>query len=356
MPITKGWTRCGRGWSQLLIAAAAIGLAPPVLHAAPKTDVVTLANGDRITGEVKGLEQGRLELKTDAAETIYIEWDRIATLQTNQYLRIEVESGVRYLGQVPKVTEPKVLRVVTDEDPEGRDLKMTEVVRFQPIVQGDFFKRLDGYVTAGYNYTKANNLQQFTFTGGINSRTEVRQWSLDGSSTVTTQQGNQDSSRWNISGSTRRFLKDRWFLQGFGGFEGNDELALDLRSTVGGAFGRYLVQTNRQEWSAYAGLDYTRANYVGRDSNNALEAVIGTQYDFFRFRHPEASLDAKLNLYPSLTQSGRFRAEGDLRARYEIVKDLFFELSLYGSYDNDPGENAASNTDYGLVTSLGYTF
>ena len=48
--------------------------------------------------------------------------------------------------------------------------------------------------------------------------------------------------------------------------------------------------------------------------------------------------------------------EGKLRSRYELVKDLFFEISLYGSYDSDPGAEANSNSDYGLVTSLGYSF
>ena len=42
-----------------------------------RTDVVTLANGDRITGEVVRLERGRLEFKTDDAGTLYLEWDKL---------------------------------------------------------------------------------------------------------------------------------------------------------------------------------------------------------------------------------------------------------------------------------------
>ena len=45
-----------------------------------KTDVVTLANGDRITGEIERLERGRLEFKTDDAGTLYLEWDKLASL------------------------------------------------------------------------------------------------------------------------------------------------------------------------------------------------------------------------------------------------------------------------------------
>ena len=76
--------------ASLLLAGAA--------DAADKTDVVTFVNGDRLTGEIKGLEQGRLSFKTDATGTIAIEWDKVATLQTDQFLQVELASGLRYFG------------------------------------------------------------------------------------------------------------------------------------------------------------------------------------------------------------------------------------------------------------------
>jgi hypothetical protein len=41
---------------------------------------VTLANGDRITGEVKRLDRGRLEFSTDDAGTLYLEWDKLVSV------------------------------------------------------------------------------------------------------------------------------------------------------------------------------------------------------------------------------------------------------------------------------------
>jgi hypothetical protein len=330
-----------------------LGLAAPAL-AAPKTDVVTLVNGDRITGEVKGLEQGQLKLKTDAAGTIYVEWGKIASLKTDQYLQVELQSGVRHHGQAPEAANDATLRVVEDGQPQA--IRLADIVRIDPIEQGELLKRLDGYLTAGYNFTKANDLQTFTFTGGLSARTEQRKWSLDGSTSLTSQQGNDDNKRWNLVGQWRRFLRDRWFADGWGSFESNDELALDFRALVGGDIGRYLLQTNEREWGAYAGLAYNDESYTGRDQQDSLEALFGTQYSFFRYDHPEVSLNAMLNVYPSLTESGRLRAETKVYSRYEIVKDLFFEVSLYGSYDNQPGDRADSNSDYGLTTSLGYSF
>jgi hypothetical protein len=342
------------------IAACALALlgalAAPLACAAPKTDVVMLLNGDRYTGEVKGMQQGQLEFKTDAAGTLFIEWNKIASLKTDQYVQVELENGLRLSGVAPRAGENRMLLLVADEAVPPQEAAFAAIVRLDPIERGKILKRLDGYVTAGYNYTKSNDLQQLTFTGGLGARTEVREWALDGSSTVTSQEGNDDTSRYSIDGWWRRFLRQRWFLQGFGGFESNDELALDLRTMLGGAYGRYLVQTQKQEWAAYAGLAYTLENYQGEERQESTEAVFGTQYSYFRYDSPEASFDAMLNFYPSLTESGRVRSEGKLRSRYEIVDDLFFEVSLYGSYDSDPGAQAESNSDYGLTTSLGYTF
>ena len=47
---------------------------------AQKNDTVYLYNGDRITGELKKFEYGLLFLKTDAMQTVNIEYDRISRL------------------------------------------------------------------------------------------------------------------------------------------------------------------------------------------------------------------------------------------------------------------------------------
>jgi hypothetical protein len=118
----------------------------------------------------------------------------------------------------------------------------------------------------------------------------------------------------------------------------------------------YLLQNNRREWSAFGGLTLNSEVFEQSDERQSIEAVLGTTYSFFRFDTPEANIDAGLLLLPSLTESGRVRSEASLKSRYEIVEDLFFEVSLYGSYDSKPDEGADSDSDYGVTTSLGYSF
>ena len=42
--------------------------------------------------------------------------------------------------------------------------------------------------------------------------------------------------------------------------------------------------------------------------------------------------------------------------RYEIIDDLFYELSAQHMYDSEPQSVGATNSDWSVVTSLGYSF
>ena len=347
----RGSLRAGRGCLLLVLAlasAAAVG--------APKIDIIVFENGDRLTGEVKGLEHGKLRFDTDATGTISIEWARLKSLESRQVLQVELVSGIRYVGQSVTASAPGKLRVAAPSGAQPDEFDLAQIVRVDPIEQGNIVARLDGYLTAGYDYTKANDLQTFTFTGGLSYRDERVRRSLDGSLTNTTQDTVEDSSRFDVDANNRWLLAKRRFYQGFASFEGNDELGLDLRTSIGAAFGKYLVQNNRQEWSIVAGIAVTREDFFTQPTDESLEAILGTEYSFFRFDDPEANIDASLYLLPSLTESGRVRSEAKLRSRYEIIDDLFFEISLYGSYDTDADAEADTKSDYGVTTSVGYSF
>ena len=342
-------------WRQLTLVVSCAGIAAVAL-AAPKTDVIVLRNGDRITGEVKEMERGKLRLKTDNADTIYVEWDKITSLQSGQRLRAELSNGERHTGTALTSADPGQLQLSDAQAGTTVRVPLRDVVELYPVEQGLRLATIDGYLTAGYSLTKANNLQEFAFTGGVNTTQEKRKWSLDASTAVTTQDGANDTQRYDIIGQVRHFLPQRWFMQETLQFESNDELALDLRTSLGAAYGRYLVQSREHEWSVYAGANLTDEREVAQENTRNVEAVIGTQYAFFRYDTPERNVVADLVVLPSLTESGRVRSGAKVRFRWEIIKDFFFELSAYGVYDNKPGQYAVSRSDYGTETSLGFTF
>ena len=63
------------------------------VRADPKTDVIVLTNGDRITGEIKSVEAAILTLSTDSAGTLSIEWVRVASLTSHTDFQFEMANG-----------------------------------------------------------------------------------------------------------------------------------------------------------------------------------------------------------------------------------------------------------------------
>ena len=118
---------------RLLLVLTGITLMSVPASAQPKTDVVTLANGDRITGEVKGLDRGRLEFSTDDAGTLYLEWDKLVSLVANRQLEVVTNDGRRFLGSLGTADAGSISVVEPDRSVV---LRMPEVTIIRPIGTG----------------------------------------------------------------------------------------------------------------------------------------------------------------------------------------------------------------------------
>ena len=137
----------------------------------------------------------------------------------------------------------------------------------------------------------------------------------------------------------------------------NDELGIDLRTSIGSGGGRIVRQTNHSAMAMEGGLMVSHENLAGSESDqDTLEAYVNLTWDWFRYDTPELDLSTSLEIIPNLTDSGRVRGELDVSLKWEIINDLFWEISVYDSYDSEPVVVGAEQNDYGIVTSLGYDF
>ena len=334
-----------------LIAALTINV--PV-HAAAKTDIVIFANGDRLTGEVKSLERGKLRFKTAATDTISIEWDDVASLISNQNIQVETEGGRRYLGRL--VANVQGGQVVLKTESGLITLDAERIVFMNPIEKKGF-DRFDGDITVGFNFAKASEVKQAQFGLDLEARSETRVFGLDISSVTSDSEDNESSQRHSLDLGYTRLLPNRWFLGAVVRLDRNDELALDLRTSVGASGGRYVRQTNTSTLSLVGGLQLSRENVAGDlEDEDTVEAVATLAWDWFRYDTPELDFSTKLEVIPNLTDTGRVRAEFDVGMKWEMIEDLFWELEFYDSFDSDPIVQGAEKNDYGVITSLGWAF
>ncbi|MBL8201577.1 MAG: DUF481 domain-containing protein [Chromatiales bacterium] len=349
--------RVTRSCTSWLAGLVLLGWAGAAL--ADKTDIIHLRNGDRVTCEIKNLERGRLKVSTDSMGTIYIEWKDVLRVSSRELYVIEVQDGSRLQGTLAETDAGGQLLLRSEGPDTGSEqfVPMATVVWLDPLKLDEVrVKRWDGSISAGFDTTKANN--DTSLSASFDARRRAEDFLLNFNSSIysRSQDGVEDSLRANVNGVYRGLLEDRWYWAAVGSFERNDELGIDLRSLGGAGYGRFLVQTGRTLWSVTGGLAVVNEQLAGdEDAQTSLEGFFNTDYEFFTYDTPKTTLTTSLTVFPSLTESGRVRGSLDFALRRELIEDLFVEISVYDSYDSEPPEEGEKN-DYGIVTSLGYTF
>ena len=338
----------------LVAPAAALLLVLAVGEAdAARTDVIVLRNGDRLTCEIKALSRGRLDVDTDDAGTIGIEWDKVIRVMTTRVFEIEMESGQIVVGVA---TSPADLRLaVTDSDGVTTTHDVLSIVRISPIGRS-FFHRIDGALSLGFSYTQSSGVAQFTLNGNTIFRRPAFELTATVSSYVTRQRDADDTDRQSLQFGYVRRLPKRWLLGGLGVLDRNPDLGFEHRETLAGITGQRLIQSNRGELSWGGGLAVSTEQPLDGDPSTNLDALGALSGSYYRYDSPTTNLAFSLIVYPGLSDAGRLRTEINVSISREIFHNFTVGVSGYHSYDNRPPTEGVSSNDVGTTLSVGWKF
>lgn len=335
------------------LVTCAYVLAGPTPLLAQKTDVIVLYRGDRITGEVKSLDRGKLEYKTDDMGTLSVKWDKVAHVESKHYFEVEDEQGTRHFGRLAVSGTAGEMFVVLSDTIR---LVMMDVVAITPI-KGSFWGRLDGYVDIGLDFQRANRNRQLNGSAEVRYRGERWAAKINGSTYFQRQEGTDGTSRNNMTVTARRLFGHHWSAAAFFSLEQNQELNLDRRRTVGAGPVRDIVRTNSVFLQALAALAWADEAYAdGEGDGSQLTLPLGIDFGHFRFDSPKTDITSTLTATPVLTDLGRWRIDFSGRVSYELVSDFTVGFRVFYNYDSRPPSATATGQDYGITISLGYTF
>jgi len=320
---------------------------------APKTDIVILKNGDRVTGEIKRLEAGLLILKTDYMGTLNIQWLHISRIFSQETLSVETQDGQRVTGRLQKETTGDKLIVVTNDGEV--EVAPEEIISVWPVA-ATFVDKSTLDLSVGIDYAKSTDIGNYNLAVDWGHTSNDRYTDASLRSSITRQTDGAEQSRQDVRFTHNYLLPNRRFRTWLGGLEANDALGLNLRASVGGASGTYFVKTNLTWFYAAVGLVATDERYSGESDTNSLEALGQVRYKYFRYDSPKRSFDTTLYVLPSLTESGRIRSNLRTTFKLELVRDLFWSMEVYASHDTNPPREDVLKTDYGVTSSLGYSF
>jgi hypothetical protein len=338
----------------LTLLLCLLAVRPAAAAEREKTDIIILANGDRITGRILSAQYGYLNLDSKHSGSVAIEWPSVRSIETRYTFRVVRFGGLHYSGVIH--TTPDGRSLVVGSGPDAITVPMAEVSSLAPYEES-FWSRVDGNVSLGYSYTKASAITQGNFGFTATYTGNNLESTVSGSALLSRDSTGATTDQDQIQG-TAFFLRPSPNFWGLLATVQRDQaLGIDGRVVGGAALGRRLFESYKSQVTGIVGLVYNQEwASSGGGSNSSVEGVIGGEWRIFKFTYPKVSLDSELLLYPSITESPRLRGTLNITLRYKLTERFVLQLSYYGNYDSRPPTEGAATTDYGITTSLAYSF
>ncbi len=340
--------------SIILILFMVFGCSSPA-QAKRTDDVVILKNGDRLTGEIKGLQRGELKFKASyMADAVRLDWSKVARLESKDRYLIVLTNGQLYTDSL-RLVPPSADNFLIGGEQDAVRVRQLEVLRITPVEAG-FFRQLTGTVDFGFSFTSGNDQYQTQFSASATYRRGAHALTASVDSVFSGQSKGTSNARNQFTFDYRKQLSPRWYAGGLFDLLRSDQQSLTLRTTAGGLIGRNLLQTERTRISVFGGLAGTRENYsaqTGQPQATNADALAGLDFNTFRFKTTDIS--SRLSLYPSLTTPGRTRMQFKSDLRIQLYKDLYWGFHLYENFDSKPPVRADKN-DLSVSASIGWKF
>ena len=322
-------------------------------------DVLTMENGDRLTGEVKSLAGETVFLKTAYAGTIQIDWLKLEGLSSDRRFEVEVERGRKYRGKLVLAEGKLEIATVKGTVTLARD----RVVGLAPKAEkegGSLWKEVEGTLDLGYNLTRGHSrLHQSSLLAKAEYDQGHYKISGDLSSILSRHEDTDPTSRQTARIRLDRFISPHIFHFALGNFERNDRQRLNFRTLLGSGLGWTLIKSKKVEFSLIGGLTFTgerfrRNEEVAASPNiRSGEGLAGVEWKVDLFDWIEFS--SKLTTHPNLRDAEDYRLEYDGTMRMPLSKNLSWSLSFYDRYAHRPPVRVQRN-DFGLVSAFGIHF
>lgn len=319
--------------------------------ASSKIDTIYFQHGDRLTGEVKLMENNYLRLSTEDAGTVSLEWTKVDSVKILTNMRIGLMDGRILYGKL-LASGIKGSCYIWSNIGDPLLVELIHIVTLSPV-KDRIINRLDGSLGSGFSYVKASDLLQLNVNVSINYRAEKNniETFYDG---IVTRDSLGNTQRHNGGATFIRFFPNNWFLISQVSAEKNTELQLDLRTNLKLGAGKGVIRSNSSHLRLAAGMQVNRETSLGNEQYN-LEAAAMTEYSVFIYDDPEVSFDIKFALIPSLSAFGRIRSDLNSNLKWELFNDFFLKWSFYYSFDSRPLSETAAKSDW-AITMVGLEY
>ncbi len=334
-----------RAWMMVLavaISAVAFG------------DEVILNNGDRLTGEVKSVDGGKMKVATAMAGTVEVNLSDVKTFSTDKPIELVLEDGT-VLKQPIVQGAPGQISTGGKGPVLGNAIPIASIKKVNPPAV-----KWTGALTAGAILARGN-----THTDSANAafeavrRAEIDRITLNASYNYAREKTEGSSPRvtsenWSAAGKYDYFIGDKWYVYGNAKVERDHIANLDIRFTPGVGAGYQWIESARTNFNTEGGLTWVYERFTDPESTRDYVAA-RLAYHYDRKLNDNVTFIHNLEILPSLEDFGQYILNVDAGIRARLTETFFGELKVVAQQNTQPAEGK-SDWDTRYIANVGWTF
>lgn len=329
------------------------GICVVLLCSVAGADSLLLINGDRLTGKIGQLVDGKLTFESDLAGELTIDIANVATFSSDKTIDLHLEDGSVLQKQV-SASEPNHVAIGPDQRIEfARIASINPPPKPKPKWKGD--------ASAGFAST-AGNTSTESITASINAqkRTEKDRRTVSGdfarSRTENPNTGKKSRSEdwWRVRTKYDYFFTKKLYGYLDGRYEVDKIAQIDPRMILGAGGGYQWIESEEMNFATEAGLAYKIEEYTNNTSKSEeIAAQLGYNFDKkigekFKFIHD-------LTYYPSTENLSDYFLTTTAELRASINDTMFTNFKAVLDYDATPAAGQ-HKTDTKYIWGIGWSF
>ena len=323
-----------------------------------QADQVFLKNGDRLSGTIAHLTDGKLVLKSDLVGEITIPLANIQTFASESPVEVHLKDGT-VLKQEVRVAEGNQFSIEQGETLRAQTFNVEDVVSINPPAKPK--PKWTGSVSGAWTSTHGNTkAEAISASVNMSKRTEKDRTTVSADYAKGTQRDKETKEDetiedwWRAKGKYDYFFSKKFFGFVDGRYEKDSVAELDRRVTVGVGGGYQWIESDDMNFSTEAGAASLYEKFDNQtDSNSELSMQAGYYFDKkiiegMKFIHD-------LTYYPAFDRFSDYYLTTTAEVRAALVKNMFANFKVIFNYDTTPAiGQGSSDTKY--LFGIGLTF
>lgn len=332
---------------------SSIAFAVAWLHgaAALATDVLTLKNGDRVSGRIARIENGHIEVSTQYAGAVRIDIDAVHAVEMDRDVTVVVAGRTRRAGRLAIADGRMAMRESESATPVPIDAKAVTALHDGRVPKAEW--TVGGRTNVGASATSGNTeLHRFNLDGEVIARRDRDRITTTGRANQATQHGTETEANAALGLKLDRFISRRQYAYAGATFEHDRLKDLRLRRTVGAGSGYQVLESERTSLALEAGLDRVLTDFFGSADEQMLAARLAVRFDHW-------IVDERLQIFHNeqtfvgITDVHRSFVRSQTGLRVPLSARLMASLHLNADWEGDPAAGRR-NLDRTVAFTIGY--